>query len=234
MARVAERKVACLFVRSDSLYKNMGDDDEIECFDADRDALTFECDREGGVPVVAHPPCRGWGSLAHMSNATEEEKRLAFFAIDCVRNNGGVLEHPAHSKLFSVCHLPKPGEQPDRFGGFTIEINQWEMGHVAHKVTWLYVCGCTRGALPAIPLHDRHTKKPRLAKSIAGESFRGGIKGTKGCTIKEREGTPLELAQWLVATARVCSPRARDQLPSKLFTKCLKDTPPITSFFAPR
>ena len=48
--------VAVLFVRSDSVYKQMAD---VDCYDIDRDARTWP----GGCPVVAHPPCRAWGLL---------------------------------------------------------------------------------------------------------------------------------------------------------------------------
>lgn len=54
--------VAALFVRRDSVYKTMSC---VDAFDFDRDALTFA----GGMPVVAHPPCRSWGRLRQFAKA---------------------------------------------------------------------------------------------------------------------------------------------------------------------
>lgn len=43
--------VAVLFARTDSVYRSLPD---VEVYDIERDARTFA----GGMPVVAHPPCR--------------------------------------------------------------------------------------------------------------------------------------------------------------------------------
>ena len=47
--------VVVLFVRADSIYKTLPG---VECYDEARDARTWP----GGCPVVAHPPCRTWGT----------------------------------------------------------------------------------------------------------------------------------------------------------------------------
>lgn len=85
--------VAVLFARTDSVYKTLPDCD---VWDIERDARNWL----GGASVVAHPPCRGWGRLSHMAKPREDEKQLAFLAVHAVRAYGGVLEHPAHSKLW--------------------------------------------------------------------------------------------------------------------------------------
>ena len=188
--------VAVLFVRADSGYKGMAG---VSCWDAERDALTFL----GGMPVVAHPPCRAWGCLSHMAFRTPDwrgqdtaalqaEKQLALWAVTTVRKEGGVIEHPSGSRLFHG-PLPDVNDGLDAWGGYTIEIDQWDFGHVAHKKTKLYVCGVCRAALPDLP--PRRNGKPE--KSIAGN-----VRGTKGCTQYEREYTPPELRAWLVEVAR--------------------------------
>lgn len=176
--------VAVLFVRSDSAYKEMP---QCDCYDFDRDALTFS----GGMPVIAHPPCRAWGILAHMAKPREGERELALWAVEQVRANGGCLEHPSGSRLWKEANLPEEGMFSDEFGGYTVEIDQYAFGHVANKPTKIYICGCPPQKLPVIP-----KKYGRAAKSITGQ-----VPGTKRCTQFEREHTPEALRQWLVEVA---------------------------------
>jgi len=94
----AMRTVAVLFADRDSIYKTLPG---VDVYDVDRDARTFP----GGMPVVAHPPCRLWGNVwANHPNPLQkpdpQEKDLALFAVDAVRRCGGVLEHPASSRLW--------------------------------------------------------------------------------------------------------------------------------------
>ena len=173
--------IAVLFARSDSAYKDFH---EFDVYDVHRDARTF-CKR---VPVLAHPPCRAWGRLSHMANPREGEKQLAYFALAQVRLNGGVLEHPSGSRLWKEADLPLEGIFTDEFGGFTIEIDQYDFGHVAHKATKLYICGIDKSELPPLP---NKNNKP-TDRSIAGN-----VKGTKRCTQYQREYTPLALIEWL-------------------------------------
>lgn len=172
---------AVLFARQDSAYK------EQQCFDVydiERDARTF-CKR---LPVLAHPPCRAWGMLSHMAKPREDEKQLAFFALAQVRLNGGVLEHPSGSRLWQEAGLPNEGLFVDEFGGFTIEIDQYDFGHVANKPTKLYICGIDKSELPQLPKR----KYDRAAKSITGQ-----VPNTKRATQYEREYTPPMLIEWL-------------------------------------
>lgn len=182
--------VTILFVRVDSPYKTM---DGVECYDSERNALTFS----GDSPIVAHPPCRAWGVLSHMAKPREGERELALWAVDVVRRNGGVLEHPHGSRLWKEKPLPQAGEFPDEFGGFTVEIDQYWFGHVANKPTKLYICGCQQADLPAIPF-----KSGKAEKSMTGQ-----VPGTRRCTQYEREYTPTLLREWLVNVARICAKR---------------------------
>jgi hypothetical protein len=140
--------IAVLFARNDSRYKDMP---EFDVYDINRDARTYY----ESYPVIAHPPCRAWGILSHMANPREGEKQLAYLSLAQVRLNGGILEHPATSRLWKDAKLPLMDEFSDEYGGFTIEIDQYDYGHVAHKMTKLYICGITRSDLPPPPQNDK-------------------------------------------------------------------------------
>lgn len=187
--------VAILFARRDSHYKTMPD---VDVYDIDRDARSF-C---GGVPVVAHPPCRAWGMLAHMAKPRPDEKALAPWAIEQIRKWGGVLEHPKGSRLWKEIGLPLPGEFPDEHGGFSVDVDQYDWGHLAHKATRLYICGCKIDDLPDAP--PKNTTPTRW--SIAGESKSGGVKGTHRISDKAREATPPKFAEYLIAIASRAKP----------------------------
>ena len=173
--------IAVLFARNDSKYKQL---DGYDVYDIDRDARNYDKD----YPVIAHPPCRAWGMLSHMANPRPDEKDLAWFALEQVRKNGGVLEHPTGSRLWKEAKLPLADEFPDDFGGFTIEIDQFDFGHVAHKKTKLYICGIDRTDLPALP-------EKNLAPT--DRSICGNVKGTKRCTQYQREYTPDNLINFM-------------------------------------
>ncbi len=178
--------IAVLFARNDSRYKEL---DGYDVYDIHRDARNYCL----SYPVLAHPPCRAWGQLSHMANPRPDEKQLAFFALAQVRLNGGVLEHPAGSRLWREANLPLEGEFPDEFGGFTIEVDQYDFGHVAHKKTKLYICGIAMRELPQLP-------PPNLAPT--DRSICGNVKGTKRCTQYQREYTPDLLIEFITEICR--------------------------------
>lgn len=177
-------EVAALFVRKDSAYKAIAG---VDAWDVMRNAAHWP----GGLPVVAHPPCSQWGGLRKMARVDHEEKYQAITALAFVREFGGVLEHPRRSSLWAHKCMPLPDTGVDRYGGYTIEIDQWHWGHVANKPTWLYIVGCERDYLPPMP--HRPGKSDRVIST--GHGLR-----------KEREYTPPALAAWLVNVARRCSP----------------------------
>jgi hypothetical protein len=188
------QQVAVLFARSDSIYKTLPDCD---VWDIERDARNWR----GDATVVAHPPCRGWGRLSHMAKPREDEKQLAFLAVHAVRAYGGVLEHPAHSKLWPAAGLPLPGER-DSFGGWTLPIHQHWWGHRAEKATWLYIVGCPPADIPEMPLV---LGKAYFVVGTSGRRKDGSRSGkTREIKKTEREQTPLEMAKWLVELARRC------------------------------
>lgn len=192
--------VSVLFARSDSFYKTIN---ECDVWDKERDATKFT----GKNPVVVHPPCRAWGQLRKLANPLPGEKELALFAVDAVRKNGGVLEHPKKSTLWPAAGLPLPGER-DQFGGWTLPIFQSWWGHKAEKATLLYIVGCEPSNIPDLPLllgeaafvcgsPGRRSDGTRLHKGDLG--WRPEI------TKAEREHTPPALAMWLVELAAKCA-----------------------------
>lgn len=114
--------VAVLCAAPNSIYKQI---DGVVVYDAERDARTFS----GGMPVVAHPPCRAWSAFCgHQAKPEPGEKELGPWCVEQVRNSGGVLEHPAHSRLWQACDLPRPGER-SRGGLWSMWIEQHRAGN---------------------------------------------------------------------------------------------------------
>jgi len=181
--------VAVLFAHRQSVYKSMP---HCDVYDIDRDARTFQ----GGVPVVAHPPCRAWGHLAHFAKPRPDERALSTWAVDQVRRWGGVLEHPRASRLWAECALPL-GAAIDAHGGFSLDVNQSWWGHAARKRTLLYIVGITPRELPPMPFSLMLPPKVLDSRNKAK---------VRGCHLpkSQREHTPLHLAQWLCTVARLC------------------------------
>jgi len=176
--------IAVLCVRGDSVYKNMKG---TECYDAHRNAFSFN----GDMPVVAHPPCRLWSQLSYFANSPdpEREKELARHCVRMTRKNGGVLEHPAYSKLWSDMDLPRPDEMD--FGqGWCICVNQHDWGHRGRKPTWLYFYGIDRESVILPPV--------RGGKMVLHNNM----------NTREREATPVEFARWLLGIAETARRRA--------------------------
>jgi hypothetical protein len=192
------KKVAILFARKNSIYKTFK---ICDVYDSERDALTFK----GNLPVIAHPPCRAWGSLRHFSKPDPGEKDLAVWAVGVIRNNGGALEHPRGSTLWKTMDLPKPGNLPDKFGGFSILIRQFDFGHKADKATWLYVCGISPYIIPPIP---RRFGEP--TQVIATSRNKRGSKPELGKA--QREHTPVNFAKWLIKLALLAKHKNREDL----------------------
>jgi len=185
--------VAALFVLPDSIYKTIPG---VDCYDAARDARrTFP----GGLPVVAHPPCRQWGRLRHMALTDRREKELATWTVDVIRKEGGLLEHPAWSKLWEVLELPRPDGAPDAFGGYTLAVDQWRWDHPCRKPTWFYICGVEPGACPELP----PLRSGRPLWVITDGPRRPDWQ--RVIPHSQRSVTPPDLAKWMVTAARCAS-----------------------------
>ena len=133
--------VAALYVEKNGVYYGL---DDVDPWDEERDARLYD----GPWPVVAHPPCSQWSSLAYINR-----RRLSNYeigddggcfeaALDAVRRFGGVLEHPALTLAWKHFGLLRP-----RRGmwlnddGWVTEVDQGVYGHRARKRTWLLVNG---------------------------------------------------------------------------------------------
>lgn len=172
--------VAALCVAVDSVYKSIPG---VDCYDVDRNAATYA----GPFPVVAHPPCRAWSHhCAHQSKHTEAEKMLAPFCVETIAKFGGVLEHPARSKLWRFMGLPEPGFAPKN-GFWSLSVDQSWWGDNRTKSTWLLF----HGVDPA----DVQTPL-RLFDS------RLHVNTWNKLSKRKRAATPPDFAQWLVAIAR--------------------------------
>ena len=206
----------CIGVNACRLPMSMRRPHGVDCWDASRDARLYD----GPHPVVAHPPCGPWGRLRHLYRGTEHD--CAPRAVEQVRKWGGVLEHPAGSLLWEHCGLPVPdfdvhpdarlggkvlrvstqrndiGEFVDSWGGYTVEIDQCEWGHVARKRTWLYLVGVPREALEAPPFPGRQP-----THSVwSGKQERLNGRSIKCCSAQQRRRTPPLFAELLVRFAQ--------------------------------
>lgn len=182
--------ITVLYVRRDSQYKKYSN---VDCYDIDRDARLYA----GSNTVIAHPPCRGWGRLRGLAKPRDGEKELAIQAVQVVRTNGGILEHPESSDLWRHCELPRPHPNKitiDQYGGFTFPVAQHWFGHKARKNTWLYICGIRPDQLPDFPLHLGEAMY-LISSGKRTKSWK------KEVTKAEREHTPTLLIEWLLTCA---------------------------------
>lgn len=189
------RPVAALFVRPDSIYKTMPG---VDAWDIARDARRWP----GGSPLVAHPPCRAWGSLRAFAKPRPDEKQLAVWAVDQVRRYGGVLEHPNASRLWPELDLPT-GRRTDAWGGWTLSVDQLWWGHKAAKRTRLYIVGVAPSEIPPYPLSLNHPTHvvTQSRRDREGPRARRHLPELSKAL---REHTPPRLATWLVELARRC------------------------------
>jgi len=181
------RPIAVLCCKSTSHYKRM---DGVECYDASRDVSTFD----GGMPIVAHPPCRSWSAFcAHQAKPVPGEKELGPLCVEWLRKCGGVLEHPAHSRLWDACKLPLPGRSDGDL--WTIAVWQSWWGYpLTIKRTWL----CFHG----ISKRDIHT--PLTLRGQGGDKRLWSVGSTSW-----RDRSTDEFCAWLVEAARRCWPNDR-------------------------
>jgi len=177
------RKVAILCTARKTVYKSLPDCD---VYDIDRDARTFP----GGMPIVAHPPCRSWSAhLRHQAKPSPGERELGIWCCDQLRECGGVLEQPARSHLFRAAGLPHPGES-NRGDLFTIEVWQAWWGYPMRKATWLCFVGVEMDLIQCpLRLHPRG----------------GDWEVNRRLSTRMRSETTIEFAVWLVGLARKSS-----------------------------
>ena len=174
------KRIAVLCAARNSVYKDIQD---VDVYDIERDCRTFP----GGMPVVAHPPCRAWSAYcAHQAKPLPGEKELGPFCVEKVKENGGILEHPAHSRLWEHCELPKPGWE-SRGDSWSMAVSQAWWGDTQTKETWLFIVGIYPDELE-IPFRLHHPAGDRRRWQLMSKN--------------QRAATSQSMAIWLVETAR--------------------------------
>lgn len=175
------KPVAVLCAARNSIYHAM---DDVDVYDVTRDARSFS----GGMPVVAHPPCRAWSAFcAHQAKPEAGEKELGIWCCEMLRTCGGVLEQPAHSRLFAAGGLPLPGDGV-KGGVWSLQVDQFWWGLDWKKGTWLAFSGVPReSVVMPLRLHDG-----RSDKAIWNSKSKG-----------QRARTIPAFGQWMVNAARM-------------------------------
>lgn len=175
------KTVAALCVAPKSVYHQLPG---VECYDINRDCRTFP----GGMPVVTHAPCRPWSAYtSHQAKYSQEEKELAPWCVDQLRENGGVFEHPAHSRIFRYCNLPVPNKVAGTDHLWSMEVWQCWWGYPMRKATWLVFCGVDRKAVKLpFSLHPHGVDRRR----------------EQLMSHQQRAKTTRAFAEWLVSIAR--------------------------------
>lgn len=166
------------------------------CWDETRDARNYT----GSSPVILHPPCARWSSLARINHVrwgtpVAEDGGLFAWALTTLRRCGGVLEHPAQSIAWKTFNLPKP-----RHGAWTTdgefwscEVHQVAYGHSARKKTWLLYKG-------ASPPMEMNWSSPEPTHQVGG-GINTGERQRPRLNDKLNHITPVEFAKALIALA---------------------------------
>jgi hypothetical protein len=162
--------VAILCANTNSIYKQF---DGVEVFDKARNARSFS----GGMPVIAH--------CAHQAKPEPDEKELGLWCVDQVKKWGGVLEQPAHSRLWDAAQLPKPGWSHNGVS-WSLEVWQAWWGYPMRKATWLYFSNIN----PLFVLY------PFRLHPQGGDRRREQLMSKS-----QRSATTHEFAEWLIKTA---------------------------------
>lgn len=172
------------FVADNSYYRLLPD---LDLFDLRRNALSTK----SNAPAIYHPPCRSWGRLRQFAKTPAGEHWLAVWSVLRMWRYGGVLEHPAGSKLWSFMNLARPGQSYDLHGGFSVSLNQSWFGYPAKKNTWLYIVGCEISDLPEMPLSFN-----AITKTVSGSKNRNVL---KELSHSERSRTTLLFNEYLIS-----------------------------------
>lgn len=192
--------IAALYVEKNGCYYGLPD---VDPWDIERDARRYQ----GPFPVVAHPPCQRWGrfsegSMTKKVHKTGDDDGCFAAALASLRQFGGVLEHPAHSKAWDAFGIPKPpkaGWLRIGYAEWTCEVEQGHYGHKARKKTWLIAVGPKPPELIWGPAEQRLPEK-RLAERGYESARRCGVIANM-CS-KHRQRTPHEFRDLLLTIAR--------------------------------
>ena len=168
--------IAALCTTSNSVYETIPG---VDCYDVKRNARSFTDNR----PVICHPPCRGWSAfMAHFANPIPGEKDLAYFCAEQVMRNGGVIEHPKHSRFVKL-FMDDPKWK-------IITIHQEWFGYPIQKATWLLMP--SHYEIPELPFSLQAPKMPGEQKRIF-----------ENMSHRQRHLTSYSLALWLISLIRM-------------------------------
>lgn len=207
--------IAALYVDRRGPYWGRRD---VDAWDIERDARKYA----GPYPVVCHPPCQRWGRYWSGGPSAKVRRELGdddgcfAFALDSVREYGGVLEHPEASHAFKVFGLvPLPAKS----GGWlpidanvrgsthwTCCVEQGHYGHPARKATWLYYVGprppeLIWGPSAGVRLDEGfHSKAERAAARASGRA------PVKRLSTVQNIVTPPAFAELLISLAKAARP----------------------------
>lgn len=192
-------KVAALYVETGGAYFGLPG---VDPWDEPRDARKYA----GPHPVVAHPPCQRWGSMAFVNfarwggehNRPRNDGGCFAAALHAVRLWGGVLEHPAKSRAWDWFGLTTPsthGWMRCTTGAWACEVWQSAYGHRANKATWLYYVGHQR------PL-ELDWSRPVGSHQIGYHDQRGKAANKPTLSRREANATPVAFRDALIGLAR--------------------------------
>jgi hypothetical protein len=177
------RRIAALCVSPRSPWRKMPG---VECYTKNHPVELFR----GGMPIVAHPPCRAWSAFTrHQARPSPGEKELGPLCVHWLLECGGILEHPAHSRLFYEFGLPLPGKSQGELWTRYVEQSWW--GDTRSKGTWLCFCR----------IEPRHVFWPLSLHDPRGDRARWDRLSKAG-----RSKTPPRMVQWLAGVARLVFP----------------------------
>lgn len=201
MVAIEAMDVAALYIDPHGPYVQMSG---VDCWDESRDARNYE----GPWPVVAHPPCQLWGPFAPINfkrwggahNQPGNDGGKFAHALRCVREYGGVLEHPAFSRAWHEFDLAAPA------GGkgwirclsneWVCEIWQSAYGHRARKRTWLLYSGAQE------PSGSADWRRMAGTHQCGYSDQRGKSRNRPTVGKREASETPLAFAEYLIRLAR--------------------------------
>ena len=189
--------IAALFVQTGGSYYGLPD---VDPWDEARDARKYA----GPYPVIAHPPCQKWGSMAFVNfarwggehNRPRNDGGCFAAALHAVRLWGGVLEHPAKSRAWDWFGLTKPsgvGWIRCQTGAWVCEVWQSAYGHRANKATWLYAV-CDR------PI-ELDWSRPVGSHQVGFHDQRGKDRNKPTLSRRDANATPAPFRDLLISIA---------------------------------
>lgn len=208
--------IAALFVETGGCYFGLP---EVDPWDEPRDARLYA----GPYPAVAHPPCQRWGRYAENHPITGKIANVGDdggcfkHALDCVRQFGGVIEHPKDSKAFIGDERGFDLGRPSSLGwtrsldgiGWICQVEQGHYGHFSRKPTWLYAVA---DELPSLTWGRAEQRLPAYAVERYGyeKARRIGVMAAVGGKDKTRirNATPPAFRDLLLSIARTAQQRA--------------------------